>query len=102
MEAYWALYYRPEGYLGLETYGDAFAVCELFKGHHGQSPDAFNYIINDKRSDGYILGYNYKEISKSEFDTFLAFECGPEAFLMDEPVNQIGESVNAPMLYIPK
>ena len=98
MEAYWALYYRPERYTGVTPHGDAFAVCQLFKDHLDTHPDAFSYIIKDERSEWYILGYNYKEISRSDFDTFLAFECGPEAFLMDEPVN----NPLPRMLYIPK
>jgi len=100
---YWALYYRGGDIresLGTsrldDPRGDAFAVCKLPFFNGGLLPPELFLHIYDERNRVDILGYNFKRISFGEFDTFLAFECGPEAKSI------CGDDDEHPRLYILK
>ncbi len=100
---YWALYYMDLKVLrdsdGFPSHGDAFAVCALPRERIvGQvnevEPEEFGFFIRDERTMVEIIYYDYREISNAEFDTFLAFECGPEAKSI------CGDDDEYPRLYI--
>lgn len=101
--AYWALYRRT--IISSESLGtrevedskeDAFAVCELlFFEEMVLPPELFRHIY-DEQNEVDILSYDFRQITKGEFDIFLAFECGPEAR------SRMGDDDDAPRLYILK